>query len=520
MATHSLLIDRYRTRLALAGRGEDGPGLAREVTRLVRDLLPPLCARALEPRLGLRPGVARIDRLRLVLGISRDGLSAAALADHLAEALARRIADALAGQGTAVPGVALWADHASFAAAYVAHRLGLVAASDWAFPDFRPLTHLAPAEAALELLAARPAILPALVELLADRGGAERLAAALPERVAADLVERLAAAEPPPDVSEHRRLLAALIEALPQDPAASPGRAALAAALVTLDRGPAESVAVPPLIALARVAAALAAVARAVASDLGRPVEADDLAPAALLHLPGAVRDQARAWLAPAAAEPAARSALIAALRGASSRPAPVPVQPRTAAAAAETESTGTARVISSRIAGLGLLLPAALRHGLDEALSPAALHRVLVAALAEEDRAAARLDPLPAALAPFDPRDGEPVFPPVPDALRALVPEPFRPALAEVEGALGWAGCLLHAFAAMLPGFEGSSPGYLRRQFIARPGRLVVAADRMTLLLAPLPLGVLLRHAGLHGWTGRLTQARDVLLRIEVEDT
>ena len=75
-------------------------------------------------------------------------------------------------------------------------------------------------------------------------------------------------------------------------------------------------------------------------------------------------------------------------------------------------------------------------------------------------------------------------------------------------------------AFVAMLPGFEGSSPGYLRRQFIARPGRLVVAADRMTLLLAPLPLGVLLRHAGLHGWTGRLTQARDVLLRIEVEDT
>jgi hypothetical protein len=519
MATHSLLIDRFRTRLALAGRGEDGPPLTREVTRTVRDLLPPLCARALEPRLGARPGVVRIDRLQLVLGISRDGLSAALLAERLAEELARRIADALAGQGRAVPGVALWTDHASFAAAYVAHRLGLVDAPDWAFPDFRPLAHLAPAEAAVELLAARPAILPALVALLADRGGAERLARALPERVTADLVERLAATAPAPEAAEQPRVLAVLIDVLPQDPAASPGRAALSAALAALACGSADVAAVPGLIALSRLAVALAAVARAVALDLGRPVQADDLAPAALLNLPEAVRELARAWLAPAAAKPTARSALIAALRGSSTRPAPADLQPRSAEPAAETESTGLARVISSRVAGIGLLLPAALRHGLPETLSPAALHRVLVAALAEEDRTAARLDPLPVALAPFDPRDGEPVFPPVPDALRALVPEAFRPALAEVEGAAGWAGCLLHAFAAMLPGFDGSSPGYLRGQFIARPGRLVVAADRMTLLLAPLPLGVLLRHAGLHGWTGRLPQARDALLRIEVED-
>ena len=106
-----------------------------------------------------------------------------------------------------------------------------------------------------------------------------------------------------------------------------------------------------------------------------------------------------------------------------------------------------------------------------------------------------------------------------MPDSLRAAIPEKFRPALAAVEGASGWAGCLLHAFAAMLPGFEASSPGYLRSQFLARPGRLVVAPERMTLLLAPLPLGILLRHAGLHGWTGRLVQAGNVLLCIEIED-
>jgi hypothetical protein len=520
MTIHRLLIDRFRTRLDLAGRDEDGPPLAREVGRTVRDLLPPLCARALEPRLGARPGVVRIDRLRLALGISRDGLSATALAERLAEQLARGIADALAGQGGAAPRIALWSDHASFAAAYVAHRLGLLAAPDWAFPDFRPLAHLAPAEAAVEVLAARPAILAQLTGLLAGRGGAARLAAALPEAAAADLVTRLGAAAPPSKPSEETEVLAALIGALPQDPAASPGRATLTAAMAYLGARPEDGVAVPALLALARVAVALAAAARAVRLDRGRAVEAEDLAPAALLHLPESVRGLVHVGLGPIAGDAAARSALIEGLRAATSGA----LSPRrdgrpAASAAAGSESTAAVRVLNSRIAGLGLLLPAALRHGLPEALSPAALHRVLVAGLAEEDRPAARLDPLPAALAPFDPRDGEPVFPPVPDSLRGAVPEPFRPALAKVEGAPGWAGCLLHAFAAMLPGFEASSPGYLRGQFLARHGRLVVAPDRMTLLLAPLPLGILLRHAGLHGWTGRLPQAGNAVLSIEIED-
>jgi len=520
MNPHSLVIDRFHTHLALVGRREDGPGLVREVTRTVRDLLPPLCARALGPRLGERAGVVRIDRLRLALGTSRDGVSAVAIAERLAQELARRIADALAGQGGVTPGVAMWPDHASFAAAYVAHRLGLVAAPDWAFPDFRSLTHLAPAEAAVELLAARPAILSALARLLAGRGGAARLAVALPERAATDLVDRLTATAPVPEVSEETEALAALIDALPQDAAASPGRAALTAALVFLRSGPAGPGAVPPLFALARLAVALSAVARAVSLDLGRAAQADDLAPGVLLHLPAPVRDLARAWLGAAAGDAAARSALIAALRAAPSRPASSRREVQLAASvAAGSESVGAVRVIPSQVAGLGLLLPAALRHGLPEALSPAALHLVLVTALAEKDRAAARLDPLPAALAPFDPRDGEPVFPPVPDSLRACVPEAFRSALAAVEGAPGWAGCLVHAFAAMLPGFEASSPGYLRRQFLNRPGRLAVARDRMTLLLAPLPLGILLRHAGLHGWTGRLPHARNAMLRIEVED-
>ena len=40
-----------------------------------------------------------------------------------------------------------------------------------------------------------------------------------------------------------------------------------------------------------------------------------------------------------------------------------------------------------------------------------------------------------------------------------------------------------------------------------------------MTLLVAPLPLGVVLRHAGLDGWTGPLGGPGSQVLRIEIED-
>jgi len=516
----SVVIDRFRTRLAMVGRQDDGQGLEREVTRVVRDLLPRQCARALGPRLDQRGGVVRIERLQLALSLGRAGLSAEALADRLAAELAREITDALLGGDQVARGVAAWPDHASFAAAYVGHRLGLLAAPEWAFPDFGPLAHLTPARAAVELFTARPAILLALARLLADRGGTVRLAAALPEPDAADLVTRLAASVPAPRPSDETAILAAMIEDLPQDPAASPGRAALTVA-VAFDRfRQTDPAGVPARCALARMAVAIGAVARVVSLERGRAAAAEDLTPAALLHLPPAVRDLARSWIGAPARDPAERSAMVTALLGTRSRSAPS----RRDVHSAESEVAGPAapgavRIIASRVAGLGLLLPAALRHGLPETLSPTAFHHVMIASIGEEHRAAARLDPLLAVLAPFDPRGGDPVFPPVPDDLRSAVPEAFRPVVAAAEGEAGWAACLLRAFAAMLPGFEASSPGYVRNQFLARPGRLVVAPDRMTLLLAPLPLGVVLRHAGLDGWIGPLRGPGNEVLRIEVED-
>lgn len=516
MADHSLAIHRFQTRLALTGLREDGPPLAREIGRAVREVLPAALARTTEPLLGSREGVLRIDRLALTLRLGRGELSAARIADLLAREIARAVAQQAEGGQSAArlgPGLAFWPDHASFAAAYLARRLRLAPAPEWAFPDFRALDHLAPHEAALELFVARPIILAALARLIgAPAAGA--LAASLPESAAARLIERLAAglpAELPPGAAAE---LATMIAALPAAIEAAPGRAAVAASATALAvrAMPAEAE-IRHVAMLARLAVALTVV-RTAALAWGKPPVAADLAPEALVHLTEPARRLAQAALAPLTGAARMRATLARLLDPAPGRTA--------AAAAARThpaEGAAAPRSLTSRIAGIGLLLPAALAYGLPEQLSPAAFHRTLAAALGSKGEGAARLDPLLAALAPFDPRDGEPAFPPVPEPLRATVPEAHRAGEAAGEGVAGWAACLIHAFAAGLAGFEASSLNYLRRHFLARPGTLHIAERRLTLVLDPLPLGIVLRLSGLQGWTGRLPQARDALLRIEIRE-
>jgi hypothetical protein len=518
MAEHSLAIHRFQTRLALTGLREDGPPLGREVGRAVRELLPAAAARALEPLLGSRDGVLRIDRIALTLRLGRVEISALRLADLLAREIARAVAERALGAST-VPrigaGLAHWPDHDSFAAAYVAHRLGLAPAPDWAFPDFRPLAHLAPHEAALELMAARPAILAALARLVGV-AAAPALASSLPERGAALLIEQLVTGRPAELPAGAVVELAAMIASLSSRIESGPANAAIAAAAAALSaRGAPEAEGVRQVVMLARLAVALAALRDATLAIWGRAPGATDLAPEALVHLPQPARRLAQAALAPLTqAEPV--RAVLARLLDRAHRRADAADRAATRAA----EAAAAPRVIASRIAGIGLLMPAVLAHGLPERLSPAALSRTLAAALGPEAEAATRLDPLLAGLAPFDPRDPDHSFPPVPEALRAMVPETRRDGAAEGEGAAGWAACLIHSFAAGLGGFEASSLHYLRRQFLARPGTLHIAQDRLTLVLDPLPLGVLLRLSGFHGWTGRLPQAQDALLRIEVRES
>ena len=184
MVDHSLAIHHFETRLALTGLREDGPPLGRELGRAVREVLPGAIGRVLEPLLAGRDGVLCIDRIALRLRLTRGELSAPAIVDLLACEIARIVAaraDQFHLDFRIRAGLAFWPDHASYAASYVARRLRLVAAPDWAFPNFRALDHLAGHEAALELCAARPMILASLARLI-GAAGAPILAAACPRR--------------------------------------------------------------------------------------------------------------------------------------------------------------------------------------------------------------------------------------------------------------------------------------------------------------------------------------------------
>jgi hypothetical protein len=516
---HSLGIQHFRSRIALTGLREEAPGLGNEVSRAVREMLPAAAGRALEPLLGSRDGVLRIDRIALKLRLDKGALSAARLADALARQIAEAVAQRADGAGATVrtgPGFAYWPDHVSYAAAYIAMRTGMAPAPAWAFPDLQALVHLAPHEAALELIAARPAILSALARQL-GRGAAGTLATRLPEATAAALVDRLAVDLPPRLADAALADLAALLADLPASPATGHAAAVIAAAFSLLAaRPPNDGDAVRRVVLLARIAEALAAIKAVAVGVWERPPREADLRPEALPHLPDPVQRVARSVLAPLAGDARTRAALAHLLGTA--RLLPVTGE---GASAGGPAATPPARPISSMLAGIGLLMPAALTYDLPGLLTPAALHHTLVAAAGPEAQRMARLDPLITALAPFDPRGPEAVFPAVPDRLRAAVPAPLRDDdAAEAEGAAGWAACLIHAFAADLAGFETSTLPYLRRQFLLRPGTLHVTDDMMTLVLDPLPLGILLRLRGPHAWTARLPHVHGALLRIDVTES
>ena len=61
-------------------------------------------------------------------------------------------------------------------------------------------------------------------------------------------------------------------------------------------------------------------------------------------------------------------------------------------------------------------------------------------------------------------------------------------------------------------PGLRGSSPGYLQHQFLRRHGALETGETEVTLDLLGVPLGIVLKMAGMTGPQGRLPQLGDRL--------
>lgn len=134
-----------------------------------------------------------------------------------------------------------------------------------------------------------------------------------------------------------------------------------------------------------------------------------------------------------------------------------------------------------TRAAGLPLLYPWLADHcrAAVEALPgelPAAVRAVALAALIDEDAAALRDDPLVRHLAGLRPED-----PPVPSP--AYDTTALRDAAADV----------VRSFAALLPGFQHSSTGFVRDEWLRRPGLLDLERDPALLTARSLPLDIAL---------------------------
>ena len=215
----------------------------------------------------------------------------------------------------------------------------------------------------------------------------------------------------------------------------------------------------------ARLAEQLETAARAAASE--RP-HAPRLAAGAQSQEAARAEDEIKRRAAP---RPAGREALRAAARL---------VRQAAAAEARAARPRLRSTVLATDCAGLVLAYPW-LGRALDiavrgrPALAPVAGRRHAVAAIVGD--AVAADDALVRLLAGDDPAE--------PPARLAPDPEP--------EAAAAAAETILRHIAEALPGFGRSSPGFIRRELIVRPGTLDPAIEPVPVTLAPVPLDVLL---------------------------
>lgn len=491
-ARDRLTLGAVEARCQLVGAAADALPVRNRLERISREDLPQAIAEAIRGRLGSEGEVVRIERIELDLVLTREAFESAAMPRLWGELIAAAVAAALARTGQ--PGVARFPGDPEYVAAYLERRFEVVPHPVFAFAEFAALDHVSPSSAAAELLAARPAYLPALARWsfgardpiwLARRIGATHctriLDALAPEPHATDaaavaLVRGLLAAAPPG------------WRALP------PAAAALALVLASLAGG-ANGEAGPGLQRRAEVARALAAFAHIADSApellelLARTEECEgvEILPLASLGRREALFAQ-RFFSGRAGRRLAEAAATVLGVRRPDS-----PSAESASAAKGKQPARAQALRLESPFAGLALLLPAMRALSLDLRLTPGQARAVLLAVLdprpREENHAEALID--------------------------LLLPFPIEPELAplpsirsEDEGGVtvgDWAAHLLAEFAERLPGLKGSSPAYLRRQFLHLGGALELDPAWLTVRLARPPLAIVLTMAGLVGELGSL---------------
>jgi hypothetical protein len=515
---HVVRVGTLRTDVAVVADAAAVAPLRRRLDRTLSELLPRALAELSGPVLDRYDGVVRLRRLRLTLDHTGP-FTEAALARLLAVRIAAALSEALARPGG---DVRVWENHAAYLATYVEALLGLDPGPSWPFADLSALAVLSPAEAAVEVLRTRPAVLTRLASNGAGAGNPARLLARLDDRACAALVDAVldGPSPGPPRAADIAALRPVIdVPVAPASPTVVP-RVALTLLLRAAARRPGVEVG-----RLGRAAVAVSVLtASSVAGRHRLTAEADarELA-AALTEEAPSVPARLRAVVRETLAEPEARTALAGVFG-----PPPAARTDRGTGLAAQGPATGRAsgaarlqpgprRGVASPVAGVALLLPGAVRYGLHRTLTAAQLRAAVLSTLGEEARRGAVTDPFLAALLPADPHADIGVVPPVPvGAQDGLRPE-SRHLLTGAGGAEGWGGLLLADLAGRLPGLARSSAGYLRRQFLHTPGRLDLTDVLVAVTLDGPALAVVLAMAGFRGDQGPLPHLDDRRLTIEL---
>jgi hypothetical protein len=497
-----MVLGQVSTQARLFGRAVDRLAVERRLDEVARGALPGALGAALGRELGGHEGVVRIDTIDVAFAIDRRALDGGELAARWAARLGTAIAGRLRRADGA--GVARFASYGHFVAAYLEHRFAVALHPRFAFADFAALEHLTPADAAIELLGARPAYLAELARQGRRHGRPAWLAERLDDARVEALLERIFASMQPtaPGAAAFRTLMA-------DAPAAwrlhAPARAALALALSRLAVADStDGEAVPATLALARLVTALDLLAREQPAALADIVAGKADAIAGLGGASAALRRE-QAFLGLVLDDSDWRK--LAATVAEALAPAPPHAENEAGehTPAGKKARTPAPPVLHSPFAGVALTLPVLRSLGLADQLHPDQFRALVMIMIAPDEATQDAAEALAAFLIPSHDPQPAPPWPAVPDDDAA---EP---------SAESWAVFVLQSFAARLSGLQGSTPAYLRRQFLHGPGDLVMEEKALVVRLVRPALAIVLTMAGMVGDQGALPWLGSRRLRIEL---
>ncbi|WP_224824342.1 hypothetical protein [Cognatishimia sp. MH4019] len=451
---------------------------------MLREVLPHILSEAADPVLKDVRGVIRIRKLQL-----RIDLTAGSELRDIARLIAARIVAALRGViQQRSDQIAIWPDEASYAAAYVLHRLGISRGPDWAFPDFTALRYISDREAAVEVLAQRPDALRHLSTQEIESSAIEAIASSLSISDQLALMRRMTQHHPVrPKMTDVLEQAARFLKSAhwSKIDSVSPRNRLFTLLSKLLQHGTAM-----------REAAILAALLDTLCTHALTPKAASGSGPTkeqleALLTEVG--QRLSLPEVAQAGSDPVVQRdlvALISTIRQKSTSGTSQPIL------SGRTDKHLPQGPVPSQFAGLALLLPSVLRLGLHDALDPPGLANAIIDLFPEEDQTAVQRDPF---ISLIQKRESNKKKSELNDILSTRYVAQLRrtcPGLFEDEIS-SVSTLLLADFAAQLPGLQASSKPYLLREFLHRPGRIEQTEGSLVVDLTDMPLGVVLQMGG-----------------------